>query len=783
MPQPEDIHIFGIRHHGPGTARSLHKALAELQPDIILVEGPPDAAAVLPLIISEEMQPPVALLIYQPDKPEQAVYYPFAVYSPEWQALHFGLTNQIPARFMDLPITHRFALDAQAAEQAAANSNPEPPETQATAETLPATPTEPEIPEAVLAEAGSEIISPRADPLGWLAQAAGYSDGERWWEHMVEQRQDNAGLFAAILEAMTALREESEKINPPVSSAEQQNEQLREAWMRQSVGQARKEGYKRIAVVCGAWHGPALVNYSPAQAKQDSALLKNLPKVKVEATWIPWTYGRLTYASGYGAGVTSPGWYQHLWTHPNNTVIQWLTLVARFLREHDLDVSSAHLIEAARLAEALSSLRDHPLPGLPEIQEAILSVLCNGDVTPLKLIHQKLVVGERLGQVPGATPMVPLQRDLQKEQKRLRLAAEATEKSLDLDLRKQTDLERSFLLHRLRLLDVLWGRAEQARGKSGTFHEIWRLKWEPEFVVRLIEAGVWGNTIRDAAVARVTGELQQASDLPALTKLVERVMVADLPEAVSQLMLCLQNEAALTSDITHLMEALPALANMLRYGSVRALDTSMIGEVVDGLVARICIGLPGACASLNDEAAQAMFKRLLAVHQALVLLQKPEQLEQWYAVLLKLADREGLHGLIAGGCCRLLLDRDQLEMNEVARRMGLALSTALDPAQAAHWVEGLLRDSGILLIYDGKLWQVLDSWISELPAQNFVTLLPLLRRTFATFNPAERRQLGEKVRHGKAVSLANASHQSSAAFDETQAEASLPLLTQLLGIA
>ena len=103
-------HIFGIRHHGPGSARSLRKALEKLQPDTILIEGPPDAESLLPLVASPQMQPPVALLIYLPDNPKESVYYPFAVFSPEWQAIQFGLSNNIPVRFMDLPLTHRMAM-------------------------------------------------------------------------------------------------------------------------------------------------------------------------------------------------------------------------------------------------------------------------------------------------------------------------------------------------------------------------------------------------------------------------------------------------------------------------------------------------------------------------------------------------------------------------------------------------------------------------------------------------------------------------------------------------
>src|SRR5215211_5163399 len=112
-PHPPNPWIFGIRHHGPGSARSLRAALEQLRPDAILVEGPPDAAEVLPLLAQPDMRPPVALLIYAPDAPRRAVYYPFALFSPEWQALHYGLTNGIPVRFMDLPQAHQLGVGSQ----------------------------------------------------------------------------------------------------------------------------------------------------------------------------------------------------------------------------------------------------------------------------------------------------------------------------------------------------------------------------------------------------------------------------------------------------------------------------------------------------------------------------------------------------------------------------------------------------------------------------------------------------------------------------------------------
>ncbi len=758
-------HIFGIRHHGPGSARSLRQALEKLQPDAILVEGPPDADAMLPLLVHPEMQPPVALLIYVPDQPQNCVYYPFAVFSPEWQALHYGLTYQVPVQFMDLPQTHQLAQIPVELPETPPKPEPEtiaPPE-----EVI----EDPDIP--IVAEA----IAIRRDPLRLLAIAAGYPDGERWWEHMVEQRQDSTDLFVAILEAMTALRQEVEAL-PMLSTEDDPIEVQREAYMRQTIRAAQKQGYQRIAVVCGAWHAPALVNL-PA-AKADATLLKKLPKVKVEATWVPWTYGRLSLKSGYGAGVNSPGWYDHLWTEPNQIAIRWMTKVARLLREQDLDASSAHVIEAVRLAEALAALRDRALPGLAELNEATRSIFCFGDDTPMRLIHDQLIVSDRLGVVPNETPMVPLQQDLQRHQKRLRLPPELTQKTVELDLRKPNDLERSHLLHRLKLLEIPWGESQQANSK-GTFKEAWRLQWQPEFAVKLIEAGIWGNTVQNAASAIASDRADKATDLPTLSHLLDQVILAELPETVQHLMMRLQAEAAVASDIAHLMETLPPLANILRYGNVRKTDTEMIAHVIDNFVARICIGLPGACASLDDEAAATMDAQILQVNHALTLLQNSEYLQMWHDTLQQLSDRNQLHGLIAGHCCRLLLDVGIFDTAEATQRMGVALSTANDPPAMAAWVEGFLKGSGLLLLHNDALWQILDEWVTQLSADTFTALLPLLRRTFATFSAPERRQMGERVRRGNAAA-SSAGMTREEAVDRDRADAVLPLIAQLLGV-
>lgn len=72
------------------------------------------------------------------------------------------------------------------------------------------------------------------------------------------------------------------------------------------------------------------------------------------------------------------------------------------------------------------------------------------------------------------------------------------------------DLHGLALLHRLSLLDVQWGAMQRATGK-GTFRELWRLRWQPEFEVALIEASRWGNTLSDAAEGRVRDAAEKAA--------------------------------------------------------------------------------------------------------------------------------------------------------------------------------------------------------------------------------------------------------------------------------
>lgn len=628
----------------------------------------------------------------------------------------------------------------------------------------------------------------RIDPIAVLAETAGYDDPERWWEDVIEHRgtaadaADARAPFAALGDAMAALRE-------TYGHGGHDRDLAREAHMRIQLRAARKEFGDEVAVVCGAWHVPALEEKTTLAA--DKALLKGLPKVKTEMTWVPWTYRRLARHSGYGAGIDSPGWYGHLFGVADRPVERWMTKVAGLLRDEDRLVSSAHVIEAVRLAETLAAMRGRPLAGLTETTDAIRAVMCEGSDVPLDLIRDRLVVGDVLGEVPDAAPAVPLQRDLTRLQRSLRIKPEALERELELDLRKETDAAKSRLLHRLRLLSIGWGEPVMGRGSTGTFRESWRLRWEPELSVKVAEAGVWGTTVLSAATAKAESKAVSATALAEVTALAEQCLLAELPDALPVVMRALADRAALDADVGHLAQALPALARSLRYGDVRSTDTVALGEVAAGIAERICVGLPPACTGLDADGAAGMRGHLDGVHTAIGLLPKGRELiERWGSVLHRLAARDTVPGVIRGRAARLLLDDGRLEEDEAARLMGLALSVGTPPADAASWIEGFVGGAsggGMLLVHDERLLALVDAWLSGVPADAFTDVLPLLRRTFSAYEPGVRRTLGELVRRGPAAASGPAHAESTmpgfgAGLDGQRADAVLPVLHLLLGI-
>jgi Family of unknown function (DUF5682) len=520
------------------------------------------------------------------------------------------------------------------------------------------------------------------------------------------------------------------------------HEAAREAHMRLEIARAVKEHDGPIAVVCGAWHVPALRESHPQSADRD--ILKGRPKTKIKATWAPWTEPRLSFASGYGAGVVAPGWCKHVWDARGSVESSaiWLARIAELMRDKGHFVSTASVIEASRLGTALAAMRDRPSPGFEELRDAAIACLCFGERLLWDQIATDLLIGSAVGAIPANTPLAPLLEDLQRQQRLTRMKPEALERELAVDLRSDSGLARSTLLHRLLILDVPWGRLTDAGKSRGTFREKWALCWEPEFAVRLVENLIYGATIADAATGRVLTAIQREANLAVLAELVRQSMVASLPDAVDKGIAVLERKAALTSDCASLLAALPPMADIVRYGEARAGAAEHLAELMPRLVVQAALALPYAARNLDADAAAMMRQAILAADSAIQLAElEPDVTGAWQLALRQTLSDGQATRLIAGLCARILYAADGLSAEEAATLLARMLSPGTAIADAAGFFDGFFDGAGERLIHDTPLRKAVDGWLVSLDEDDFITHLPLFRRVFAVLDRAERRRL------------------------------------------
>lgn len=721
--------VYGIRHHGPGSSRRLLTAFEQWQPDCVLIEGPSDGQPALSALLKEGMEPPLAMVLFADGDIENASFLPFARFSPEYQAIKWADARSVPFQFIDLPATN-YLVRNTAEEQLQLFNAPAP---------------APTVDEKMAARL-------RKDPLALLAELAGYTDSERWWDATVERGGDDAeGIFAALLEAITQLR----TTYPAAVNTETLQ---REAYMREQLRKAIKAGYERIAVVVGAWHGPVLADTLERKASADKALLKGLPKVKIKTAWIPWSYPRLSRQSGYGAGVVSPAWYQLLFESPNRATEHWMVAAAQLLRSEGFDASPALAADGVQLAKSLASLRGQLFAGAEELDQAVLSTLASGKQERLDLIRERLITGKKVGKVPPGISTVPLLADLQKELKATRmtklwevtgenyLKATKNNERGGIDLRTENDLRKSHLLHRLDLLGIPWGKLQPISVNAiSSFKEIWLLEWYPEFNLLITERSGHGNTLPLAA-GKFT--LEKARNLRGVDQLAELVLAslrADLPRIVPGLVRQLRDLATHTQDTAALLAALPTLVNTCRYGDSRKTDTSALLLLIEELVPRLSTTLAVATTNIDAEQAQQFIELIAQANYALGRLAGPELLSVWHAGLRHLLHRPGVAPAVNGLALRLLFDQELVSSEETQQHFRYSLSVQQGPLPIAEWISGFLHGSSQLILHFPPLWNLLSEWVAELAWEAFESVLPLLRRSLSDFSQAERRNIFQLV--------------------------------------
>ena len=116
-----EIMLLPVRHHSPACSFQIGRVIEAWKPSAVLVEGPDNANALLPVMVDEETKGPFAIYYSYHDKTGKIskekerykCYYPFLEYSPELTALRIAAREGISAAFIDLPYGDILAASAE----------------------------------------------------------------------------------------------------------------------------------------------------------------------------------------------------------------------------------------------------------------------------------------------------------------------------------------------------------------------------------------------------------------------------------------------------------------------------------------------------------------------------------------------------------------------------------------------------------------------------------------------------------------------------------------------
>ena len=715
-------HIFGIRHLSPAGAWHLKNFLTEKNPKLVLVEGPCDFDDILPWFADAAVQPPIAVLAYTKDAPVRTILYPFAEYSPEYQAILWCHENKKKCRFIDLPSEVFLALPEHA-------------------------------PGAKAADSGEEE---RMNVYALLDKQAGEDGHETFWERTMEHTKDTEGYrrgAALFGSELRALEDDSETDRPEIL--------VREAFMRRKIAEAVAEGFapEEIVVVTGSYHVAGLLD-EQAEAMTDKELA-SLLRLEASHTLMPYSYYRLSTRAGYGAGNRAPAYYALLWEAIGRgdlsyTARCYLSRIAGYQRTHGNPVSSAQVIEAVQLAAALAKLRGGSgIPALRDLRDAAVTCLGGGSFSELTLAAADTEIGTAIGSLPDGVSRTSIQDDFYRKLKELKLEKYRgiTQQELALDLRENRnvssqaaaflDLHRSFFLHRLRVLGVSFAAAAAARQDNATWAEHWSVRWTPEAEIELVEAALKGDTIAQAASFCMKERVEQAPNMGEAAKVIEDAFACGMTEAAAYATAALQAMAVDAASVADLASVANSLSVILKYGDIRQLDSRPLIPILQQIFFRACLILPGECIC-DDEASKTMAGAMEKLNSA-ALAHDFLDVASWNEALREVAERDDLNTKLSGYAMAIRLERSLADGEALRLEVGRRLSRGIPAELGAGWFEGLAMKNRYALIARLSLWESLDEYLEMLDDEEFKRALIFLRRAFADFTAMEKDSIAENL--------------------------------------
>nr|WP_314286912.1 DUF5682 family protein [uncultured Capnocytophaga sp.] len=720
------IHFFGVRHLSPSASYHLLAFLERHKPKCILIEGPSDATPLMAQIAQKGVKPPIAMLGYTTELPIETVLYPFASYSPEYQAICWGVKKKITLRFIDLPTENMLKLRQEQ-------------------------PSEEE------GEKAKAFYKYHNSLYKRLAEQVGETDYENYWERHFEHNL-NEGSFAPTLAV------QSEEMREMVVDRECEEAPfdfsynlIREAYMKREIAKACVEFKpEEIVVIVGAYHLLGIQNGLPAMTDDE---LKKLPKATAQLTLMPYSYLRLSSRTGYGAGNMAPYYFELMWRAMQSDTMgelaaTYLTKIAKVLRGQGQNASSASVIEAVRLANVLSAMKGGTYPVLEDLHDAVVTCFGGGGLSSVAEAINKVDIGTAIGVLPEGVSQTPVQEDMNQELKRLKLTnyKSTVAQELSLDLRENLkvkskeaafiDLNRSTFLHRLEVLGIHFATQQHLSQDKASWAEKWVLQWSPEVEIEIVEANLKGETLEIATAFSLKEQLSECTDISLVAKIIRQACECQLTDIFTNALTALQTLLVDSDSFIETALAAQELSILIQYGDLRQFSLEPLKPILQQLFLRAALLLVEV-SSCDDKASKPIVEAINIMEIIADQQYELVDVETWQKELTHLAWRDDLNTKLSGVAFAILLEHNLATEEECAREVSRRLSAGVPADLGASWFEGFSGRNRYALLSRTVIWKELDSYVRQLDEEQFMRSVVFLRRAFADFEPNQKNSIAE----------------------------------------
>ena len=730
----DEVIFFPIRHHSIACSFYLEQYVEKYKPTKILIELPTGAETNLKILTSDQTKPPIALHSYFVDKsnefklngilsPDDSIpvrfegYHPMVVYSPEYQALKIAKDKGIEVEFIDLPLRNLIPFRFKKS------------------------PVSMFYPEEKLYEFNAYGNK--------LAEKLRCRNFHEVWELMFETNLSmNPDDFVKKVLSFGIIARES--LTEDFLEAE--GAHIREAYMKYRISTAYNllpEGDRKgkLLVVSGAFHSvvlPFIKGKKQPIKKGDNVFIT-----------VPYTYDQIALSRGYSSGNPAPRYYDRIWRNLNHKSSKFFDAVTLELalevknqaRDFGSVISVADGIHAFRVAKNLGKFRGKENTGYYDLADAVKTVFIKGEDEiygpAIYRAMDEIFIGSEFGEIDPSLSSTPLLADFQYQAKKLRINLVAATKLLRINLYQKSAMkQKSQFLHQNVFLST--GFAEMIKGpnlaKKEDMHllaEQWNVTYNRSVELRLISLASLGNTVRNACLTLLKEQFASTSEAGVASELLLNAAQMGLIELLKELGDKLIDIIDKDRDFKSLVQALYQLVSLYNFQeSLLTEGYKPLLNLIHRAYVRAAFLIP-TILTVSEEEEEIIIEKLKALTNFVLSFTDLPIDKDLYVSQIEVALKESKGNFaVRGALSGVLYSFNLMDIATLSREIN-GYSLGGSAVEGGNYLYGLFTICREIMILRKSFFNTIDDLVCSLPDQDFLTILPIMRRSFSLFSPKE----------------------------------------------